>query len=92
MYIRVTRSQSDPANIDETTALVADIRAAIRDLPGCQGVQIAVDRLTGKSVAISTYDTPEHARFSRDTLGVPLARLVATGWQPDPPAIYEVAE
>lgn len=92
MYIRVTRGQSDPANIDETIALVADISAAIRGLPGCQGVQIAVDRLTGKSVAISTYDTLEHALFSRDTLGVPLARLLATGWQPEPPEIYEIVE
>lgn len=92
MYVRITRGQNDPAKVDETIDLVPDISDAIRSLPGCQGVQIAIDRTTGKSVSISTFDTQTHAQFSRETLGEPLARLVATGWQPEPPEFYEVVE
>ena len=92
MYVRITRGQGDPATIEETVRLVPDVSAVIRQLPGCQGVQVGVDRATGKSVAVSTFDTLEHARFARETLGEPIARLVAAGWQGEAPDIYEVVE
>ena len=92
MYIRITRGQSDPARIEETVRLVPDVSAALRQLPGCQGVQVGVDRATGRSVAVSTFDTLEHAQFARERLGEPIARLVAAGWQGEAPDIYEVVE
>ena len=92
MYLRVTPGQNDPAKADEMIRLVPEISAAIRQLPGCQGVQVAVDRATGRSVAVSTFDTREHAAFSRETIGEPLRRLVAAGWQGEEPQIYEVVE
>jgi hypothetical protein len=92
MYVRVTRGQGDPARVEETIRLVPDVSAALRQLPGCRGVQVGVDRATGKSVAVSTFDTLQQARFARESLGDPIARLVAAGWQGEAPEIYEVVE
>lgn len=88
----MTRGQGDPARIDETTRLVPAISAALRKLPGCQGVQVGVDRATGKSVAVSTFDTLAHAQFPRESLGEALADLQAAGWRPEAPEIYEGIE
>ena len=89
MYVRTTQGHTDPAKYDEVSRLVPDVRAAIQQLPGCQGVQGGVDRATGDTVSVSTFDTLEHAQFSRDSIGEPLSRLVAAGWQGDTPQIYE---
>jgi len=90
MYVRITRGQGDPAKIEETIRLVPDLSAAVRALPGCHGVQVAVDRATGKAVAVSTFDTLEHAQFARERLGDAITRLVAAGWQGEAPEFYEV--
>ena len=92
MYVRVTRGHGDPGKLDETLRLVPDVGAAIRQLPGCQGVQVGFDRVSGRTVAVSTFDTLEQAQFTRESLGEPLARLAAAGWQGEAPEIYEVVE
>ena len=92
MYLRLTRGRFDPARYDEVMLLVPDIIAAIRALPGARGVQVGIDGATGKTLALTTLDTLEHAQFSRDRLGSALARLQSLGWEPEPPEIYEAAE
>ena len=89
MYLRVTRGRVDPAKSDEAIRLVPAIQAAIQQLPGCQQVQTGVDRATGKSIAISSFDTLEQAQFSRERLSDAIAPLLALGWQGDAPEIYE---
>jgi hypothetical protein len=44
MYVRITWGQGDSAKIDDTVRLVPALSAALQRLPGCQDVQIAVDR------------------------------------------------
>jgi hypothetical protein len=89
MYLRVSHGRWDPAKHDELTRLVPEVRAAIQRLPGCQDVRSGVERSTGRTVSVSSFDTLEHAQFSRDSLGEPLARLQAAGWQGEAPEIYE---
>jgi len=89
MYHRVSHGRSDPAKYDELVGLVPAVRAAIRQLPGCQDVRAGVDRATGRTVSVSTFDTLEHAQFARESLGEPLARLAAAGWHGEAPEIYE---
>jgi hypothetical protein len=48
-------------------------------------------RETGAIVAMSVWDTEEHARFSRETLGNVIARLQAIEMQLEKPDIYEIA-
>lgn len=89
MYLRLTRGRFDPARYDEIAAIVPDILAAIRGLPGVQQVQVGIDRETGRTLSLTTLDTLERAQFSRDRLGPSLSRLQELGWQPEAPEIYE---
>jgi hypothetical protein len=92
MYLRVTRGRWDPAKHDELMGLVPEVRAAIQRLPGCQDVRNGVERSTGRTVTVATFDTLEQAQFSRDSLGESFVRLQAAGWQGEAPEIYETLQ
>ena len=92
MYLRVTRGHWDPAKHDELARLVPEVRAAIQRLPGCQDVRNGVERSTGRTVTAATFDTLEHAQFSRESLGEPFVRLQTAGWQGEAPEIYETLQ
>jgi hypothetical protein len=62
VYLRVSRGRWDPAKHDELVRLVPETLVAIRRLPGCQDVRTGVERSTGRTVTVSTFDTPEHAQ------------------------------
>ncbi len=64
----------------------------MRRLPGLQHHHMGVDRTAGTVAAVSVWDSAEHARFARETLGAPLERGMALGVQLDPPEIYEIDE
>jgi quinol monooxygenase YgiN len=89
MYIRVTRGRFDPAKYDKFRGLAHDVNSAVQRLPGCQSVLAGADRDAGRLVAVSTWDTEEHARFSRLALGDVLARIQSSGGQLEPPDVYE---
>jgi quinol monooxygenase YgiN len=91
MYMRVTRGRVDPSGYDDLMGLAPDIRASVSRQPGCQSYTQGGDRASGKTIALSTWDTEEHARMDRNTaLADVLPRVQATGVQLDPPDIYEV--
>ncbi len=92
MYLRLTRGRFDPAKSDEAMGLIPGILAAVQRQLGCQGVQAGVDRTTGATASVSTFDTLEHAQFSRDSLGDVYVRLQALGWQAEDPEIYETMQ
>ena len=90
MYLRITRGRADPARIDELMLLARDMSAAMQRLPGLQSHHAGMDRSTGAIAAVTVWDTEEHARFSRESLGDVVARMQAAGAQLEPPEIYEV--
>ncbi|MBV9357235.1 MAG: hypothetical protein JO023_17125 [Chloroflexi bacterium] len=91
MYMRVTRTRLDPSRLDEALGqLGADLQAAISRLPGYQSYTVGVDRASGQNIAVSTWDTEEHARWPREAIGDIVARLQALGMQLDPPEFFEV--
>ena len=90
MYLRITRARFDPARYEEVLPLTREITTAVQQLPGCQSLHPGVDRTAGTIAAVSTWDTEEHARFSRDRLGDIVARMQAIGVQLEPPEIYEI--
>lgn len=90
MYLRITRGRFDPARYDESLALSQELGDAAARLPGFVGYRGGGDRATGAIVAVSTWDSEEHARFGREGLGDVLARLLAAGAQLEPPEVYEV--
>ncbi len=90
MYIRITRARFDPARYDEVRPIFDDVLAAIQQQPGFQNYHGGVDRAAGTAVAVSTWDTEEHARFDRAALGDLVSQLQALGLQLEPAEIYEV--
>jgi heme-degrading monooxygenase HmoA len=90
MYLRITRGRFDPAAADRVTPLVSEVSAAVERMPGFQHLYQARDLSGGSIVAISLWDTEEHARFSREDLGEVVTRLAVTGVQLDPPEVFEV--
>jgi quinol monooxygenase YgiN len=90
MYIRITRGRLDPSKYDQLVSMAKDIEAAVRAAPGCQSYLGGGDRTAGTTIAVSTWDTEEHARLSRDvSLAAIMPRLQAMGLQLDPPEVYE---
>ena len=92
MYLRITRNHFEPSRVSEVRTLVPDVIDALRQLPGCRGVDIGIDASTGESVSVSRFDTGEHARFSREELGAIIGRIQAAGIRMDPPELYELVE
>jgi len=91
MYVRITRGRIDPSRYDEMSQLVPAVAASVRRQPGCQSYLQGGDRDGGKIIAISTWDTKEHAALDRMTaLKDVMPRVLATGAQLDQPEIYEV--
>jgi quinol monooxygenase YgiN len=97
MYIRISRAHGDPSRCDELLAGAEEANPAIRQLPGCQSSYWGVDRTSGTFVAVSLWDTKDHASFSRDALqasgnaAAAARRMQAAGGQMEPPEIYEIA-
>jgi quinol monooxygenase YgiN len=92
MYLRVTRSQFDPARSGDIAPFATDIITAIQKIPGCLGVEHAMDRTTGRAVTISRWPTEEHATATapREHLAELIARLNDAGLALEPSEIYEV--
>ncbi len=93
MYLRITRGRFDSARYDEMLPILGDVKAAVLALPGSQSVESGIDRSAGRVGIVSTWDTAEHASFTRETAGG-VAELVrraqAIGVQFEPPEIYEI--
>ena len=80
------------AKVHEVNAALAPVLASMRELPGCQDVRTGYDRAAGTSIAVSTFDTLEHARVSRESLGESIRRIQAAGWQGQAPEFFQVGE
>ena len=92
MYIRVSRARFDPARYDEIRPILDEVVAVGRGLhgSGLQNYYHGADRRAGTAVAITVWDTEEHADFDRAVLGDIVTRLQALGVQMEPAEIYEV--
>ena len=82
----------DPAQSAEVQAGIPAVLARVRELPGLQSERTGVNLSAGTSIICTTFDTLEHAQFSRDILGEPLARIQAAGWQGEAPEFYDITE
>ena len=90
MYLRITRGRIDPTRYDELTTFYEDLLTALRRQPGFQSSSFGADRTNGTVVALSFWDTKEHAQLDRAALGDVISRTQALGLQLDPAEIYEV--
>jgi hypothetical protein len=65
VYARTTTVMADPARMEQGIAFVSDeVWPAVRDLPGCAGMSMVVDRDTGKGIVTAAWETEEALRAS----------------------------
>jgi quinol monooxygenase YgiN len=65
MYARSTTMRGDASRVDEGIAMVRDeIAPAVREMDGCIGLSLLVDRGTGTSIVTSAWDSEEAMRAS----------------------------
>jgi heme-degrading monooxygenase HmoA len=95
MYVRTSRAHCDPSECDAVLASAERTNPALSQLPGFRSSYWGVDRDTGTLIAVSTWDTREHASFSRDALvsaaGSAASVTLSPGAHMEPPEIYEIA-
>ena len=69
MYARVTTFQARPGSIDDGIAYCRDeVLPLIRDIDGCIGLSMMVDRKTGRCIATSAWETEDEMRASDEQL------------------------
>lgn len=94
MYARVTPSHlADPSKREEALRLIDEqIVPALRQMPGFRGYLALGDQATGRSLAITLWETQEQAETFRASEGVRelLAEAEAMGFTFETPQTYEV--
>ena len=95
MYLRIARMRFDPAQYDDAWALIEALVAealvaTLRQQPGFQGYYGAGDRTSGTAVAVSLWDTQEHAQLDRAVPDDFIPRAQALGLQFELAEVYEV--
>jgi len=93
MHVRVTRGQwADPTTFDSEAGqqLLQELVAAMKGAPGNQSYLTGADRASGRTVAISTWDTEDHARAALTAIGDIASRLQTLGLRIDPSEFFEV--
>jgi heme-degrading monooxygenase HmoA len=69
VYARSTTIQAQPSSIDAGIALVRDEgMPALRDMPGCIGVSLLVNRQSGRCIVTSAWETEEAMRAGAERI------------------------
>ena len=75
MYARSTTIHGEPASVDEGIAFVrGTTMPTLRQMDGCVGLSMLVDRGSGRSVVTTSWRDEEALRASRDHVGPTLER------------------
>jgi heme-degrading monooxygenase HmoA len=90
VFVRVTRGCFSPDTQADVQRISEEVAAAARRLPGFHGYQGGLDRGAGRLVAITTWDTMEHAAALRNSIPETVARLLGLGVQLEPAEIYQI--
>jgi hypothetical protein len=91
MVLRITRGRIDPARSAEAQRIMDEqVLPAMRQLPGFQGHQGGINRGTGQSVSITTWDTEEQAMALRDKIAAKAEALFALGLVIESSDTYEL--
>ena len=90
MFIRLAQGNVDPSRLDDYLAVIRTALPTLRAQPGFQNAYIGLNRATGRSVIVATYDTEEHASIQPSPEAI--ARLQAVGLEPEPLTVFEVTD
>lgn len=69
MYARSTTIQAQPTSIDDGIAHVRDkVMPALKDIDGCVGLSLMVDRTSGRCIVTSSWESEEAMRASEESV------------------------
>ena len=96
MIVRINRARFDPASADRLRDMLDGFQEtlvpALRRLPGFRTYQSGLDAASGSMVAVSTWDTAEHAAAvgTLPEMVAQAAALRAAGVAFEPPVHHEI--
>jgi hypothetical protein len=91
VYVRLTRGRFNPDTEADVQRITEEVAALACRLPGFQTYRGGFDRSAGRLVAITTWDSAEHATGLRDAIPETVARLLGLGVQLEPAEIYQIS-
>jgi len=69
VYARSTTIHAQPSSIDMGIAHVRDVvMPALREMEGCRGISLLVDRLSGRCIATSSWDSKQAMQASAERI------------------------
>jgi heme-degrading monooxygenase HmoA len=85
MHARVTTLDMDPGNVDQVRdQLEADDVPKFQQLDGFEGMTLLTDRESGKTVAVTFWETEDALRESEDAVQGARQRAAETGGAGEP--------
>ena len=85
MHARVTTLTMDPSTIDEVTArLESEEVPSFEQLDGYKGMTVVADRQSGKTIALTFWESEDAMRDSEEAVKGARQRAVQTGRAPEP--------
>lgn len=93
MHARVNTVQMDPHRIDDAVRQLEDPRCPYTGIDGFRGFTVLADRLSGKVIVTSYWESEEEMLGSEDAVKDARKRAADTGGASDEPQVerYEVA-
>jgi heme-degrading monooxygenase HmoA len=84
VHARVTTMRMDPDRVDEVTRILqADDIPGFRELEGFKGITVLTDRGSGKTVAVTFWESEEALKQSEEAVEGARQRAADTGGAPD---------
>ena len=85
MHARVTTLQMDPSTLDEASArLERDDVPSFKELDGFKGMTLIADRQSGKTIALTFWESEEAMRASEEAVKDARRRAAETGRAKEP--------
>lgn len=91
MYVRITTGSFDPAKEPEVQQLTDEkYIPLLRQLPGLHSYLGSIDRVAGRALAITVWDSLEHAQAALQAIGGLAGDIEAASLRLDPSQVFEV--
>jgi heme-degrading monooxygenase HmoA len=85
VHVRVTTLQMDPSTLDQVTAqLESEDVPGFQQLDGFKGMTVVADRQSGKTMALSFWESEEAMRGSEEAVKEARQRAADTGGAGEP--------
>jgi heme-degrading monooxygenase HmoA len=85
VHARVTTLQMDPSNLDQVTAqLESEDIPGFKELDGFKGMTVVADRQSGKTLALTFWESEEAMRGSEEAVKDARQRAADTGGAGEP--------